>query len=566
LRELAHDSYRFAMTNCTMIEQAPFQVYNSALIFSPSHSRVRELFRPYETNFIDPKPRVEEDWGPLLQTLEGHTDYVMSVAFSPLGDKIASGSSHGIVRVWDAITGALLYELRASDGWITTVVFSPDNGDRILAGVNDKSIHIWESATGALLHVLEENYHQGEPSWFHKVAFVAFSPRGDRILSCSRDQAVRIWNAKTANLIKTIEGLKPTEATFSADEDRLAIGSEDGSLWIWDALSDALLQTYERHERAVKKVIFSPNERKILSTSGEITIRIRDILKVWDSLTGVLLHTLNVHGFIVGFSPMVDRIISCPHDSTVEILDVKTGVRQMKLEGHTSFVYSAAFSPSGTKVVSSSGDTTIRIWDTELGTLPTPKARTTGVSSIAFSPTGHKVVSGSVSVNIWDTTTGALLHTLAGHRVYVWTVSFSPSGDRIVSSSHDLTARVWDAKAGRLLQTLRHWEAFDQSFAFSPSESEVVAFGAGKSVKVWDIASGKQVKTPAGHFNSVGSLAYSMKSPVSTLNVDGRWVTCKGERILLLPKDRQMVKMAVYGNMLAIGSPSGSVTILHCNL
>ena len=72
------------------IENSPLQAYASALIFSPAHSLIRGLFKQEEPKWITIKSPVRDEWGACLQTLEGHSDWIRAVAFSPNGRMIAS--------------------------------------------------------------------------------------------------------------------------------------------------------------------------------------------------------------------------------------------------------------------------------------------------------------------------------------------------------------------------------------------------------------------------------------------------------------------------------------------
>jgi hypothetical protein len=108
LRAFIHDARRFAVSTRSIIEQAPLQAYCSALVFAPEKSIVRKAFESCIPPWIQTKPRVEIYWNAMLQTLEGHTSGVYSVAFSPDGKQIVSGSRDQTVRRWDAATGQQL--------------------------------------------------------------------------------------------------------------------------------------------------------------------------------------------------------------------------------------------------------------------------------------------------------------------------------------------------------------------------------------------------------------------------------------------------------------------------
>ncbi|KAH6707609.1 hypothetical protein BKA61DRAFT_420165, partial [Leptodontidium sp. MPI-SDFR-AT-0119] len=178
LYALIHDARRFVVYSRSVLEQAPLQLYCSALIFSPEQSIVRAAFEKCIPTWIQRKPRVQAHWSAALQTLEGHSDWVNSVAFSPDGKKLVSSSDDQMVRLWDATTGAALQTLEGHSGWVTSVAFSPDS-KQVVSGSTDRIIRLWDATTGAVLQTLK-----GHSDWVNSVAF---SPDGKQVVSGSKD-------------------------------------------------------------------------------------------------------------------------------------------------------------------------------------------------------------------------------------------------------------------------------------------------------------------------------------------------------------------------------------------
>ena len=128
------------------------------------------------------------DKDPLEVLIPDSGNQVNSVAFSPDGSRIASGSDDTNVRVWNAASGECVAKLEGHSDDVTSVAFSPD-GSRIASGSLDEAVRVWDAATGECVVKLEGHSRA--------VTSVAFSPDGSRIASGSGDKTVRVWNRLT---------------------------------------------------------------------------------------------------------------------------------------------------------------------------------------------------------------------------------------------------------------------------------------------------------------------------------------------------------------------------------
>ena len=281
----------------------------------------------------------------LLQIFAGHTGAVRSVAFSPDGTRVLTGSSDHTARLWESSTGRLLSILEGHMGDVNSAVFSPD-GTRVLTGSNDHTARLWESSTGRLLSTLK-----GHTNW---VRSVAFSPDGTRVLTGSDDHTARLWESSTGRLLSILEGHKDPVSSvaispaISPDGTRVLTGDWDGTARLWESSTGRRLSTLKGHTNWVRSVAFSPDGTRVLTGSDDHTARL------WESSTGRLLSIL---------------------------------------EGHKDPVSSVAFSPDGTRVLTSAWDQTARLWESSTGRcLSTLKGHTDKVDSVAFSPDGKLII------------------------------------------------------------------------------------------------------------------------------------------------------------------------------
>ncbi|KAF2464685.1 WD40 repeat-like protein [Lindgomyces ingoldianus] len=328
---------------------APLQIYCSALIFTPEMSIVRKQFSYCIPRWIRRSPKVERDWTAALQTLEGPSSSVSSVAFSHNSTWLASGSYDNTVRIWDVSNGECLQTLEGHSSSVSSVTFSHDS-TRLASESNDNTVKIWDASSSECLQTLEG--HTG------LVSSVAFSHDSTRLASGSGDCAVKIWDVSSGDYLQTLKGHSSSvySVAFSHDSARLASGSYDNTVKVWDASSGECLQTLDGHSRPVSLVTFSHNSIWLASGLYNNTV------KIWDASSGECLQTLEGHSdwvSSVAFSHDSTRLVSGSYDNTVKIRDASNGECLQTLDGDSSSVSLVAFSHDSTRLASGPGDYTV---------------------------------------------------------------------------------------------------------------------------------------------------------------------------------------------------------------
>jgi WD40 repeat protein len=224
-----------------------------------------------------PRPR-----GSVLYTYHGHTGRVTTVAWSPNGKQIASGSLDQTVQVWGTNPGdhflPLIYHGHTAG--VQAVAWSPDS-TRVVSGSIDKTVQVWDAITGEHIAI----YHGHADI----VNTVAWSPDGKYIATGSADSTVRLWDAATGKQTYVYHGHRASvnSIAWSPDSQWIASGASDKTVQILEASTGNHRYTYRGHTGTVSSVSCSPDGEFIASGSWDKTVR------VWDAATGAVLYTYN---------------------------------------------------------------------------------------------------------------------------------------------------------------------------------------------------------------------------------------------------------------------------------
>jgi WD40 repeat protein len=258
---------------------------------------------------------LETDLQP-FQVLRGHSDRILSVAFSPDGQILASGSADRTIRLWHPQTGKLTKILQGHRSWIWGIAISVDS-KFLASGSYDHTVKVWDLESGECLQTL-----QGHPS---SVLAVRFSHDGKTLFSSGYDKLVKHWHLGTGECLNTWEADSINRVwvmAISPNSQYLATGGDDRSVKLWEIETGACLHLLSGHSHPIVSVIFTPNGDRLISGSSDRTI------KIWDVATGDCLETLQGHGHWVAslaISQDAKTLISSSWDETIRCWDIPTG-------------------------------------------------------------------------------------------------------------------------------------------------------------------------------------------------------------------------------------------------
>ncbi|EKM60103.1 uncharacterized protein PHACADRAFT_206301 [Phanerochaete carnosa HHB-10118-sp] len=539
---LLNDCERLVVGYFPAISSSALHLYYSLLSFIPTKTALartyaHECFSEVSVKVFGSVPGM---WDACLGTVTAHGGYsVTAVDFSLDGRTIASSGLDGEIRIWDALTCALLLVLSSHSNSVFSVKYSPD-GARIASAASDRTLldeildMLLEFVQRQLLHWVEacsllgllRDAISGINEVQRKLRGVDDDRARDIVIllnDCERlvvgyfpaisGSALQLY-CSLLSLIPTKTALAQTYAHKCFSEISVKVFGDVPGMW------NACLSTVTVHGGdSVTAVDFSLDGRTIASSGLDGGIRI------WDALTCAPLLVLSSHSnsvFSVKYSPDGARIASAASDRTVKIWDAVSGVLIRTLEGHTDDVNCAVFTPDGSLIVSGSNDLSIKIWDAGTGAcLVTLTAHDSDVTSIAVSRDGRWMASSSLDqVILWSLEAPAYTHrvveTPKGESFSFDAVAFTPDSSQILIASYIFGSKsgklsVWDAETAKHLRDLRpSGRSFQRTCGPSfPSTGDVLACATDKTVLVWDFARGEVRQAFSNHTERVTSVAYN---------------------------------------------------------
>lgn len=468
----------------------------------------------------------------------GHTDRITSIAYSPDGHHLATGSADHTVKIWDINTGVCTETIDFPE-IVTDFSYSPD-GRYLVISSCDKDLELWDVATGMFIRKLCGHSE--------RVNSVRYSPDGHTILSGSNDGTAKLWCTKTGKCLRTTFNIHSTlfhlseqsdviSVKYSSDGQSAILGLKNGTVNLWDfSLAPSILYYSPKDITPLSDYFYPSYHEHFISVSCDDTIqnlvlnaKLCDKSSLLDNTTLVLngdkVDSLNLElksntkpGLRL-ILPGLSRIQTLNHDHTNKILscncfqddehiittsfDGNTKIWDLNSETCTESnlpnihkLYIASYSYDGRYLATGSDDGDVKLWDVATGICMQTLHLSKTITALSYSPSAQHIVIGfsNGTIKIWDVGTGVCIQTFGGFREYSGyniSADFSPDGQYAMIGSSDGTVRKWNIELGTCQQIIADHKGWVKSVTYSPNGTDIVTVAEDNSCKIWDAQTGQ---------------------------------------------------------------------------
>ena len=404
---------------------------------------------------------------------------------------------------------------------------------------------------------------------------------------------VTVWDTQTGKSVAKVERRLPgteSAAALSADGKVLAIGGtgdaekkEGVSVLVWDVDADKQLQKLAVPQNQYASVAVSPDGKTVASWGGFYDPQAKNppdpkadpnrLVQFWDAATGKELSKFHVDGYTpsaVAFSPDGSSAAVASNDSTIQLVDPKTGKSKQLLVGRSQIGKWVAFSPDGATVASTSDGGAVQRWKAADGSLlSTTEAPAAQVynARVRVLSNDRAVAWGvkGVAVLVWEVPSGKLMSPEGGHFGLIRGVAVTPDSKFVITSAEDGATKKWELATGKpagditLRQPGTGFGGYGPAATFPTNPTRALA-REGNGFAVYDVSTGTQQYALPSPFDSyaVASLTPDgSKAVVASANYDGKkpaqvsvWDAASARRLASL-------ELPGYNSLSAAATPDG---------
>jgi WD40 repeat protein len=439
---------------------------------------------------------------PEIRALSGHTDNVLSVAFSPDDRYLASAGTDRTIRIWETATGQRVQVLTGHDDAVNSVAFGP-RGDLLVSGSADRTVKIWDLATR----------HWRAPMTGHadRVNTVAISPDGRLVASGSEDATIRLWDTATGQLIRTMVGHQQAinSVAFSPDGKRLASVGWDENINIWEVGSERPPQTAPERDSLLSTVRFSPEGNRLLVAGGDGAVRIWNFAEGSQPRRFGLEHA---HNRAQAFSSDGTMFVSVNGRGEVEIWDVDNWGQIYTLPEPVNLCHGLALSNDLRHLALTSGKQVLLGKIVIKKQTPTLKGPQSALTGLALHRDGRHVASAGEdgSIVIWDIREQRSFPPIQGGSGPISRIVYSTDGRHLAWLANDGTIMLRPVGEDRAPAVLRGRTGAFTAMAFSPVGARLAAATSTPELTLWDVATAQPIPILFPRMTgSIAALAYS---------------------------------------------------------
>lgn len=371
-------------------------------------------------------------------SIPGHSEPVISVAFSCDGRFLASGSGDTTVRFWDVLTETPHHTCQGHKHWVLCISWSP-NGQKLASACKNGQIMIWDPKSGKQVG----STLTGHKQWVNSLAWEPFhsDPESRRLASASKDATVRVWDSFTSRCLFILSSHTQSVTCVKwGGTGFIYTASQDRTVKVWRGADGVLCRSLEGHAHWVNSLAlstdyalrigcFDPSQPDNDSSSLSDQQKLERAKQRYSSARGDN-----------------ERLVSGSDDFTLFLWQPEIGKKCVaRMTGHQQLINDVKFSPHGRLIASASFDKSIKLWDGKSGKfLASLRGHVQPVYQISWSSDSRMLVSGSAdsTLKVFDVTTKKILHDLPGHADQVFAVDWSPDGERVASGGKDKVLKM----------------------------------------------------------------------------------------------------------------------------